>query len=205
MKLVTLFMILSCVTGAVFGAPVDPDPDGIGIYFSQAADGTSWCTDAAVGSQLKAYVCLTRAVDTSGFTAWEARVECSVPEAVVGFDLRGGGVNAAVEPEFVVSFGTPLPYGISTVLLDITLDVVWEWSIALRLWPADAPSGPKPLPAYTTTALAGTYRTLGYSLGWDAATMVPSWCAGINDDNCLTGPSVPADNASFGSIKALYR
>lgn len=205
MKSLIICLIAVCVSSAAGAEPVDPDPDGIGIYFTEEAGNDSWCATAASGTQLTAYVCLTRAADTSGFTAWEGRVECSVPEAVVGYTIRGGGTNASVEPDFLVSFPTPLPYQISTVILEVSLDVVWEWSIALRLWPAEVPSGAEALPAYTTTALAGAYRTLGYSFGWNPATKVPNWCASINDDSCLAGPSVPAEDQSWGSVKALYR
>ncbi|MEN8006150.1 MAG: hypothetical protein ABFS42_04005 [Candidatus Krumholzibacteriota bacterium] len=205
MKTACALLLLMILASAAAAQPVDPDPDGIGIYFHEGAIDESWCADAVVGTQVTAYLCLTRATDTSGFTAWEGRIETSVPGTLVGFTIRGDGTNTAAAPEFVVSYGTPLPYQLSTVLLDITVDVVWEWSIAMRVWPASTPSGPEELPAYTTTALAGTYRTLGYSNGWDPVTKVPKWCASINDDNCLDGPSVPVRDVNWGGVKALYR
>ena len=94
---------------------------------------------------------------------------------------------------------------ISTVLLEITVEVLWQWPTGLRVWPVSAPSGSVELPAYATTASAGVYQTLGYSFGWDAGTKVPNWCAAINDDTCLSGPSVATDSATWGGIKALYR
>ncbi len=206
MKSALVVLILVMGTGAAALAdPVDPDDDGIGIYFDEGAIDESWCATAATGSQVTAYLCLTRATDTSGFTAWEGRIETSVPGTLVGFAIRGDGTNSAVEPEFVVSYGTPLPYQLSTVLLEITVDVVWEWSIGLRVWPAGVPSGGEELPAYATTASAGVYQTLGYSFGWDQVTKIPNWCASINDDDCLTRPSVPAKDAAWGGVKALYR
>lgn len=200
----TILMILVVATAA--GAnPVDPDPDGIGIYFDEGAVAGSFCATADPGTQVTAYLCLTRASDTSGFATWEGRIESSVPDALAGFVIRGDGTNAAAAPEFVVSFGTPLPYQLSTVLLDITVDVVWEWPIGLRVWPAAVPSGADELPAYASSALPGTYRTLGYSFGWNMVTKVPNWCAAINDDTCLSGPSVETDGATWGGVKALYR
>ena len=206
MKSALLVLIIVIGMGTVAQAdPVDPDPDGIGIYFDEGAIDESWCATASSGSQLTAYLCLTRASDESGFTNWEGRIESSVPGTLVGFAIRGGGTNAAVEPEFVVSYGTPLPFQLSTVLLEITVDVVWDWPTGLRVWPASSPSGSDELPAYATTASAGAYSTLGYSFGWDDMTKIPNWCASINDDNCLNAPSVPVDTASWGRIKALYR
>jgi len=200
-----VLIILMGMGAAVLADPVDPDDDMTGIFFDEGAIDESWCATAATGSQVTAYLCLTRATDTSGFTNWEGRIESSVPGSLVGFAVRGDGTNSAVEPEFVVSYGTPLPYQLSTVLVEITVEVVWQWPTGLRVWPASAPSGSAELPAYATVASAGVYQTLGYSFGWNAETKVPAWCAAINDDTCLTRPSVPTDSATWGGIKALYR
>ena len=202
--LVVLIIVMGIGTAAS-ADPVDPDANGIGIFFDEGAIADSYCAMASVGTQLTAYLCLTRATDTSGFTNWEGLIESSVPGSLVGFSIRGDGTNSAVEPEFVVSYGTPLPYQISTVLLEITVEVVWQWPTGLRVWPVSAPSGSVELPAYATTASAGVYQTLGYSFGWDAGTKIPNWCAAINDDTCLSGPSVATDSATWGGIKALYR
>lgn len=201
--LIPVLLVFSTV--CAYGDPIDPDADGIGIYFDEGAGADSWCTSGTVGSQVTAYLCLTRAQDNSGFTNWEGRIESSVGDALAGFNIRGDGTNLATAPEFVVTYGTPLPWQISTVLLDITVDVLWEWSIALRIWPASVPSGGDELPAYATASSGGVYRTLGYSFGWDQGTKVPNWCASINDGGCSTGPSVNADDSSWGAVKALYR
>ncbi len=206
MKSALVVLMLVMATGiTALADPVDPDPNGIGIFFDEGAINESWCATAATGSQLTAYLCLTRATDTSGFTNWEGRIESSVPGSLVGFAIRGDGTNSAVAPEFVVSYGTPLPYQLSTVLLEITVEVVWQWPTGLRVWPASEPSASVELPAYATVASAGVYQTLGYSFGWDAVTKVPAWCAAINDDTCLTKPSVPTESDTWGGVKALYR
>ena len=202
-----ILVLLIIVAGAAAGwaQPIDPSPDGIGIFFDEG--GRVWCETAAPGGQVPAYLCLTNASDNSNFVAWEARIECSVPPALAGMTIRGDGVNTASAPEFVVSYGTPLPYQRSTVLLDITLDVVWEWSIALRVWPATNPSGGANLPSYSTSAEPGVAKTLQYLWGWEPATQIPNWLASVNDPSCETneGPSVPVDAASWGGVKALYR
>jgi hypothetical protein len=186
---------------AAMGQPIDPSPDGIGIYFDETA--REWCATATPGTQVMAYLCLTRASDNSGFLSWEGSVESSVSGVFSSFALRGDAVNAAVAPEFVVSFGTPLPYQVSTVLAEITIDVIWEFSIALRVGPAASPSGADPLPVYTTTAEPGVYKNLQYLWGWDG--MTSNWSASINDANCADGPSVDQDDATWSGIKALYR
>lgn len=201
MKMV-LALVLVCAAGAAVAQPIDPQSDGIGIFFETG--GREYCTTAPASTQVTAYLCLTRASDNSGFLSWEARIEASRPAALAGFAIRGDGINAATAPEFVVSYGTPLPYQQSTVLMDITVDVVWEWSIALRVWPASVPSGAEKLPVYTTTAEPAVYKPLQYLWGWDG-NQDPLWLASINDPGCADGPSVPADGASWSAVKALYR
>ncbi|HPF71528.1 MAG TPA: hypothetical protein PLQ13_12710, partial [Candidatus Krumholzibacteria bacterium] len=142
----------------------------------------------------------------SGFLSWEATLEGNMNGWFAGAVLMGDAVNAAVEPEFVVGFGTPLPYAQSTVLAEVTVNVVWDWSIALRVGPASSPSGPDNLPNYTTTAEPAVYKPLQYLWGWDA-NQVPNWSASINDPSCATndGPSVDAEDATWSGLKALYR
>jgi len=210
MKYVSILAgLLMILAGAAFGEPIDPDPNGIGIFFDEG--GEVWCADALVGNQLTAYLCLTRAEDEfgnpdeTGFTAWEGRIEASAPNVLVGYSLRGDATNSASEPEFVVAMGTPLPYQISTVLLEMTVEVTWEWAIGLRVWPSSNPRGPSNLPAFETAGNPGVFRNLQYTLGWDLPTEVPNWCAGINDDTCLGGPQVATEVQTWGTVKALYR
>ena len=204
MKFATIMACaLLTLAGAALGDPIDPDPNGIGIFFDEG--GEVWCADALEGSQLTAYLCLTRATDQSGFTAWEGRIEASAPNVLVDFTLRGDATNSASDPEFVVSLGTPLPYQISTVLLEMTVEATWEWAIGLRVWPASSPRGAANLPAYETTGNPGVFTVLQYTLGWDLDTEVPNWCAGINDDTCLGGPQVATEAQTWGTVKALYR
>jgi hypothetical protein len=204
MRLFLTVVIVACGAAAAWGQPIDPSPDGIGIFFDEG--GRVWCATATPGTQLTAYLCLTRASDTSDFLGWEARIECSVPRAVAGYAIRGDGVNQSTAPDFLVSYSTPLPYQLSTVLLEISLDVVWEWSIALRVWPAENGSSAV-LPAYVTTAEPAVAKTLQYLWGWEPATQIPNWLASVNDPSCATnaGPSVPVDGATWGGIRALYR
>jgi hypothetical protein len=205
MKILSFILVVVVSLASLASAqPADPDPNGIGIYFDQGAVDGSWCASGDVGTQVTAYLCLTRGSDQSGFTAWEAPIESSVPSALAAFQIQGDATNTAVAPEFVVTYATPLPWQLSTVLLEITLDVVWEWSIALRVWPASVPSGEKNLPAYATVD-EPAFVTLGYSFGWDQVSEIPNWCASINDDACPGGPSVDVEDSAWGRVKALYR
>jgi len=204
MKWLTVLLCIA-LAGPVLADPVDPDPDGIGIYFEPGAGNGSWCATAPEGSLVTAYLCLTRASDISGFTAWEAAVETSAPGALVGFNILGGGINTATAPEMVVTLDTPLPFQLSTILAEITVDVVWEWSVGLRVLPAASPQGPVNLPGYATVDDPVNFQPLQYSWGWNQATESPNWCATINDDNCLSQPGVPTEERSWESVKSLYR
>lgn len=204
MKRILTLLILVLAHSAL-AQPADTDPNGIGIYFDQGAGDNSWCISAPTGSQVLAYLCLTRASDHSGFTAWEATIEGSVEGMLAGFNIMGGGINSAIAPEFVVSYDTPLPYQLSTVLMEITVNVVWEWNLALRVWPAANPRCVENLPSYATVDAPGTFRPLQYPWGWDLTTETPNWCASINDELCIEGPSAPVDNLSWDNLKALYR
>ena len=66
------------LAGVAVAQPVDPEPDGIGIYFDEGAVAGSYCAEAPMGSQLTAYLCLTRASQQSGFTAWECLLDATV-------------------------------------------------------------------------------------------------------------------------------
>ncbi len=199
----SVLMLVCLLAGTAVAQPIDTSPNGIGIYFDDTA--RIWCADAGVGTQVAAYLCLTNASDTSGFVAWEATLESSVSGTLTDFQLRGEAENTATAPEFVVSFGTPLPYARSTVLLDITIDVIWEYSIALRVKPASSPSGPDNLPAYTTTLEPSTYTSLQYLWGWDPGTEIPLWSAAVNNPDCPDGPTVPARDTTWSAVKARDR
>jgi len=200
-----VLMLVCLLAGTAAADPIDPSADGIGIYFDE--DARIWCADADVGTQVTAYLCLTNASDTSNFLGWEATIESSVSGTLTDFQLRGDAESTAPAPEFVVSFNTPLPYTQSTVLMDITIDVIWEYSIALRVKPASSPSGPDNLPAYKTTLEPSTYTSLQYLWGWDVVTEVPNWSAAVNNPDCLTddGPTVPVRDTTWSAVKALYR
>lgn len=198
-------LLLAAQAGAQLA---DPGWDSSGIYFSESATDGTWCTDASPGTTLTAYLCLTKPTDTSGYVYWEGRLEISGGGQFTGFSLRGDATNAASSPVFEVSYGTPLPYNTSasTVVLELSVLVQWEYTVAMRWWPLDSPSGTDDLPVYRAVDTPdGEYISLGYSNGWDSATGVPNWCASINDLNCLDNPSAPTREISWSEIKTLYR
>ena len=126
----------------------------------------------------------------------------------MNWHLRGQATNQAVAPEFVVALDEPLPWVSSLVVLDIRLRVDSEAPIALRVRPASNPSVPPDpfgLPAYARAGDPGSFRTLGYSFGWNAETGVPNWCAIINPRGDCNDDPTGAVGVSWGLIKSLYR
>ena len=206
---VIAMVVILLVAGGAQGQPADTDDNSSGIYFDEGAGDGTWCATVTQGGTVTAYLCLTRGLDESGFIFWEGRLDVSAGGAYTGFRIRGDGTNSATEPDFVVTYGTPLPYHVSesTVLLEMDVFVDWEFMVAMRWWPTSSPSSPSggsPLPTYATVDAPTTYVTLGYSFDWDAG--VPNWCAAINDPDCLLGPIVvPTTEVSWGDIKNLYR
>ncbi len=187
-------------------AQIDPDPNGIGLYFDEEA--TIYCLQAPVGSELTAYLCLTRITAASGVSRWEATIEVSYPSAVLTWNLRGQAVNATEIPEFVVQLADPLPWQPSLVVLEMRIRVMTEHPLAFRIHPVSDPSVTDtlhPLPAYAAGTDPTDFRTLGYSWGWDPVTGTPFWCAVINPvGDCSEAPA-EREPSSWGTIKALYR
>jgi hypothetical protein len=187
-------------------AQVDPDPNGIGIYFDEGAN--VYCTQADVGSEMLAYLCLTRITSASGISKWEAAVEVSLPNAVLAWNLRGQATNTSENPEFVVGLTEPLLWQSSLVVLEMTLSVLAEDPLVLRVHPTENPSvpgAPFPLPAYALGDDPSVFQTLGYSWGWDPTTGEPNWCAVINPAGDCSDPPTENSSSSWGGIKALYR
>jgi hypothetical protein len=187
-------------------AQIDPDPDGVGIYFDEAA--YVYCTDAEVGTQLTAYLCFTRISSSSGIGRWESKIEVSDPAAILGWALRGQATNSTMAPEFAVQLAEPLPYVSSLVVLEIELQVMNGYPLALRVWPVSDPTvmiGGYGLPGYATGDDPEDFRTLGYSWGWDQTTGTPYWCTVVNPVGSCDDPPTATPTRTWGGIKALYR
>lgn len=200
------FYLAMAICVAPVLAQIDPDPNGIGIYFDEGA--TVFCTEADLGSEIAAYLCLTRITSQTGISKWEATVEVFPRDAILAWSMRGQAVNASEVPEFVVELAGPLPWQSSLVVLEVTISVLAEYPLAFRVHPVENPSvtdTPFPLPAYAAGDDPADFRTLGYSWGWDPTTGTPNWCAVVNPVGDCSDP--PTDNAdhSWGEIKALYR
>lgn len=108
-SVITLLGLLLLAPGA--GAQIDPDHDGIGIYFDEAATQTS--ATAGVGENVIAYLIATRPSQAGGLAMWEAVVSASPYAMVQGGSSLGFNVATNMPGDrvraFVVFCNAPLP------------------------------------------------------------------------------------------------
>ncbi len=188
--------------------PVDSGDDSSGIYFDEGAE--IWCADSGVGTQVTAYFCLTRPTRglVTGIDGWEAAIEISDGASIASFTPRGSWANASTAPDFRVTLDPPLPAALSTVLLEIVINVDVPYNISLKVRPHSSPSwveGIHALPFYWDDSVGPEPRqSLGYSWGWDPGTGEPNWLASVNDAGCGGGPT-RTEASTWGSVKTLYR
>ena len=83
--------------------------DLLGIYWDDQF-GVAHGEVGLVPTQLPGYLVLKSPTPAAGLAGWEARVEPTAPGAeLVDWQLRGGGVNAGLAPDFLVALASPLP------------------------------------------------------------------------------------------------
>jgi hypothetical protein len=100
-KLLAVFAVALIASGAM--AQVDPDPDGIGVYFDVAGLTYETAT-AAPFQQVTAYLLITNPTAPAGVSGWEAVVD--VTGGAVGASwVLAAGLNVTTAPIFQVGIG----------------------------------------------------------------------------------------------------
>jgi hypothetical protein len=176
-------------------AQVDPDPDGIGMYFDMG--GTQYCADGVGGGQVLLYLVITRASQASGVSGWEAHVDYTVPDGCFeqGWTLLGDGpLNVSAAPDFIVGLATPFPGADAIAIAEYGVLVFCADCIEFVVRAADNPSLPG-VPLYAAGDDPGLFIPLQNSAGEGGAT-------GQINCGCST---VPNEDATWGSLKTLYR
>lgn len=198
-----LFFITTLSTPHTF-AVVDPDPDGIGVYFDFNADVSHIMTEP--GPPFYAYVILTnptaeylldyefayRVIPTPGLEHLLIRLDMDFPD-FVPHDLTTPYYEIISDEVSVRTFySTPMPGSSAVVLL------TWQFLLL----------GPMEVEFYfgPTNDEDGSSGQLGYNSEVGFVTMNPSSgdtmlpVARVNGDGV-----VPIAETTFGSLKALYR
>jgi len=202
-----MIMCVACLCCTSFAlAQIDPDPDGIGVYFDTAA--TVNYIDAPPGFPVEFYIIITNPTEPA-MIGWECSLEIQPQGGYVSYVLTnppgGGAINVETPPNFVVGYSVPFPMSPATVVATGTIIVTSaRTNYTFRLHPAPNPSaGPWDgcyLPLYVTTTYG--FVPLHYSCGWEqpAPDCVPNIVAAINGGEEPTA----AENTTWSQIKALY-
>jgi len=199
MKMIVLAssLIFVMAIGGMALAQLDPDDDGIGIYFDPCACVN--CVPMEPGPQ-QGYIVITHpTAQRAGVGGWEARIWLTGPAIVTNTTFQGNSLNFLSPPEYLVGIQIPLynPFMYPAVvvatfdfqLLDDTEPVNWWIDSIYRH------SLPDPVPAYLDGDDYNIIIPLQQPTGGPGIPV-----ATINGD-C----AVPSEAVTWGEVKSLYR
>ncbi len=198
--------LMLCAVSAT-ADPVDPAPDGIGIYFDSG--GESNCSLAAPFTTVTAYLLALNLTTPSGIIGWECSISTS-PANLSGitYTLAGHAFNIFAPPKFSVGLAAALPC-VPAITLMTMRTFYMGGPVQFAIGPCvPCAFGPNsyfpqlpPGPGYALGNNPGMLKRLYPS----TADLVPGtsdtyWVAGINAD-------CPVANVqdSWGGVKALYQ
>ncbi len=195
LKTAIAVVLVFAVTGAF--AQVDPDHDGIGIYFDQGAT-----TNSAVVAEgtvsVTAYLILTNPTFGGNLVHWAARVSCDpnspYQASIAGTVYNGTNIDIDNMPgsshwSFEASVDQQPPYPVSeiTILAELLVYPA-TYSEPIYLFVTEGPE----YPAYGAEEGWAYYQPSSGSLDLPVAV--------INGD-----APVPTENQSWGQLKSLFR
>jgi hypothetical protein len=189
----TLILGLVLLTAGAACAQIDPDPDGIGLYFDEEA--TQACASVAPFTQFDAYLCLTRPSSPNGASGFECRLVEPANVLRVYDSSNSLGKSVLSPPDYLVGLHAPLPAADVVVLLQLQfLNLQTTTRNEFFLAPIARPSLP---------------GTACYADGADPRLLIPmhpssgSWdlpVAVINGECDV----VANEDSAWGRVKRLY-
>jgi len=189
-------LVLVASAGSVF-AQLDPDEDGIGVYFDPCACVN--CVPMEPGPQ-QGYVVITHpTAQRAGVGGWEAQIWVEGPAVITNTTYQGNSLNFLTPPDYLVGIAVPLynPFMYPAVVV-ATID----FQILDTSGPVDfyingiyKHSLPDRVPAYLDGDDYNIIIALQQPTGGPTIPV-----ATINGD-C----AVPSESASWGEVKSLYR
>lgn len=195
-KFAIVLFVTMLVAGASF-AQLDPDNDGIGVYFDPCACVN--CLTLDVGEH-QGFVVITHPTSPEGVRGWEVELTIEGPAFMVDIVLDGDGTNFASRPnEYIVGNATPqvnpwmfpaIVVAHFTILLQDTSEPVTFWMDGVFFHSLD-----EKVPAYLDGADVNLIKELQQSTGGRDFPV-----ATINGE-C----AVAVESASLDGVKALYR
>ncbi len=195
-KLVVLLLVSLMATSAF--AQIDPDPNGIGVYFDMGANEVELNIGASI--PFFAYVCVTNpSHDVSGI---EFGYDVAVPAGMEGMIFRlanilpAGAIDLGTNTnmllgDYIVGLAAPLPAAPVVPFVTWQFMLLAPTTMSFELGASSIPS----IPSYDGPAMeiGGSLVSLGESSSEGRE-------AGVN----LTG-TVGVEDTSFGSVKSLFR
>ena len=197
-KFVTALCLLTLVLAAGHAfAQLDPDDDGIGVYFDPCACVN--CIPMDAGPQ-QGYIVITHTTyQEAGVGGWEAQIWVEGPAVITNTSYEGQSINFMTPPDYFVGIGVPLynPFMYPAVVVatidflimdtatpvDFYIDGIYKHSL------------PDRMPAYLDGANNDIIIPLQQPTGGPDIPV-----ATINGE-C----AVPITSKSWGEVKTLYR
>jgi len=191
--------ILNVAIVANVAAQIDPDPDGIGVYFDLEA--TQVVAMAEEGEFVTAYLFATNISQPGGVVFWEASIEPNItvppddPAAWAGYiygapvDSYNYAMNVPGDPSWhcIAMPQPPLPVAPLTLLAYLSIHIL-DGSYPIALYVTYDP-------LYSVVGTDGPYHDLFHSSGAEDLPV-----AVINGQ----GP-IAAQAATWSQLKSLYR
>ena len=198
-QIVTAAILFTLVfTTASAWAQLDPDDDGIGIYFDPCACVN--CVPMEPGPQ-QGYIVITHpTAQQAGVGGWEAKIWTEGPGVITGVTFQGQAINFANrQDEFIVGIAVPLynPFMYPAVVV-ATIDFLLLESSEPLQWYIDGiyfHSLPEKVPAY----LDGDDYNIIIEL--QQPTGGPTIPVATINGAC----AVPTTEASWGGVESLFR
>jgi hypothetical protein len=187
--------IVVALAGSVW-AQLDPDDDGIGVYFDPCA--CVICLPMEPGTYT-GYVIVTHPTSPQGVGGWEAKITHDGPAVTGNWLLQGNAYNYGTEPEWIVGIASPIinPFMFPAIIvatfdLTITDDAV---PVNFYIDGIQQHSLPYKQPAYLDGSDYNIIKPLQQPTGGPDIPV-----ATLNG-----GCAVPNDDVAWGEVKALFR
>ncbi len=197
MKILIPTCILIFVLASAAGAVVDPSTNRMSIFFDTSAD--TFEVQATPFQVVPAYVILTNP-DFTTLEGYEFAYEIEGSQMVAGQELRGPKplLDVSTVGTVVQQLGVPWATTAATVLAEIQVLVLDSDPIAFTLHGTE----PNTIDTWVGPVVWVDRKALAIQTTfWDSLAGRPGICAAINN----TDPHLPTDEASWGTVKSLYR
>jgi hypothetical protein len=201
-KITLLTTIGFLVAQSALGNIYDPEPNKLGLYFTDVYGDWYQCANSSPSTIATAYILLTNPTFSS-LHKWEAAIrQTNGLLFFLGESIGGGGVNSGSELEFVVSYETPISLDSVTILATVDLFYV-HYPGCLILTGVSNPSLPEYLPL--------VWPEEGSPMVIQTTKMYPNGVVATLD-GCGTVPEVPAPCSqvvgtvkyNWGTLKSTY-